>query len=283
MLKCIAIDDEPLALRQIAAYIQKVPYLELVASTTNALDAHRLITEQPIDLLFVDINMPDLNGMDLVRSLVRRPMVIFTTAYSEYAVEGFRLDAIDYLLKPFSFADFSRAAAKAYALYELRELADRKTQGVVTNAAQPTAPTETTAPKTVEEPTDEAAVEQLPFPEALPADKEFISVKADYKVSLIRIADIVYIESEGEYVRIHLADGSRVTTLFRIKNMEASLPADSFMRIHRCYIVNLHRIRSYVRGRVYLNERDYLPIGENYKESFKGYIERTYKQLKVES
>ena len=154
---------------------------------------------------------------------------------------------------------------------------------VAAKAAQTTVAAETKAMSSVEEPTDEVASEQLPLSEAVPADKEFISVKADYKVSLIRIADIVYIESEGEYVRIHLADGSRVTTLFRIKNMEASLPADSFMRIHRCYIVNLHRIRSYVRGRVYLNEHDYLPIGENYKESFKGYIERTYKQLKVES
>ena len=116
MLKCIAIDDEPLALRQIKTYISKIPYLELVATFNNAIEAQQLMAKQNIDLLFVDINMPDLNGVDFVRTLIRRPMVIFTTAYSEYAIEGFKLDAIDYLLKPFSFADFSRAAAKANSL-----------------------------------------------------------------------------------------------------------------------------------------------------------------------
>lgn len=275
MLKCIAIDDEPLALRQLSTYISKVPYLELVASTTNPLEAQRLLTEQAIDLLFVDINMPDLNGLDLVRTLIRRPMVIFTTAYAEYAVEGFRLDAIDYLLKPFSFADFSRAVAKAYAIFELRELAARTHR-----SEEPAAQQAVVEPTTAVEEAPTAERDEAVLSEAEPADKEYISVKADYKVSLIRIADIVFIESEGEYVRIHLADGSKITTLFRIKNMEASLPAESFMRIHRCYIVNLHRIKSYVRGRVYLSDKEYLPIGENYKEAFKGYIERAYKNLR---
>ena len=110
-------------------------------------------------------------------------------------------------------------------------------------------------------------------------DKEFISVKADYKVSLLRTSEILYIESEGEYVRIHLADGSKITTLYRIKNMEASLPSEQFMRVHRSYIVNLGRIRSYVRGRIYLDEKLFVPIGENYKEAFQQYIERTYKNL----
>ena len=121
MLKCIAIDDEPLALRQITGYISKIPYLELSATFNNAIDAQQRLTEEPADLIFADINMPDLNGVDFVRALPDRPMVIFTTAYSEYAVEGFKLDAVDYLLKPFSFADFSRSAAKANSLYELRQ------------------------------------------------------------------------------------------------------------------------------------------------------------------
>ena len=119
MLKCIAIDDEPLALRQIESYIRKIPYLELTASCNNALEAQQFLAGQHADLIFVDINMPDLSGVEFVRSLVERPMVIFTTAYSEYAVEGFKLDAVDYLLKPFSFADFSRSAGKANSLYEL--------------------------------------------------------------------------------------------------------------------------------------------------------------------
>lgn len=246
MLKCIAIDDEPLALRQLAAYIAKIPYLELAARFNNALEAQQWLASERVDLIFVDINMPDLSGVDFVRGLIDRPMVIFTTAYSEYAVEGFKLDAVDYLLKPFSFADFSRSAAKANSLYELRH-----------NQRPP----------------------QESLSEALPRDTEYLSVKADYKVTLVRISDIVYIESEGEYVRMHLADGSTITTLFRLKNMETTLPSDSFMRVHRSYIVNLRAIRSYIKGRIYLNDTEYVPIGENYKEAFQNYIRKNFRNL----
>ena len=247
MLKCIAIDDEPLALRQLKSYIEKIPYLELTATCNNALEAQQLLASQHVDLIFVDINMPDLSGVEFVRSLVDRPMVIFTPAYSEYAVEGFKLDAVDYLLKPFSFADFSRSAGKANSLYELRH--------------------------------NQRAGEPEATPEALPKDKEYISVKADYKVSLVKISDIVHLESEGEYVRMHLADGTTITTLFRLKNMEAALPSDMFMRVHRSYIVNLRCIKGYVRGRVFLSDTEYVPIGENYKESFQHYIESNFKNL----
>ena len=247
MLKCIAIDDEPLALRQITGYISKIPYLELSATFNNAIDAQQRLTEEPADLIFADINMPDLNGVDFVRALPDRPMGIFTTAYSEYAVEGFKLDAVDYLLKPFSFADFSRSAAKANSLYELRQ--NRRSE-----------PQETAS-------------------EATPRDKEYISVKADYKVSLVRIAEIIYLESEGEYVRMHLADGSTITTLFRLKNMETALPAESFMRVHRSYIVNLRAIKAYVKGRIFLSDNEYIPIGENYKEAFQAYIDKNFRNL----
>ncbi len=247
MLKCIAIDDEPLALRQITGYISKIPYLELSATFNNAIDAQQRLTEEPADLIFADLNMPDLNGVDFVRALPDRPMVIFTTAYSEYAVEGFKLDAVDYLLKPFSFADFSRSAAKANSLYELRQ--NRRSE-----------PQETAS-------------------EATPRDKEYISVKADYKVSLVRIAEIIYLESEGEYVRMHLADGSTITTLFRLKNMETALPAESFMRVHRSYIVNLRAIKAYVKGRIFLSDNEYVPIGENYKEAFQAYIDKNFRNL----
>ena len=247
MLKCIAIDDEPLALRQITGYISKIPYLELSATFNNAIDAQQRLTEEPADLIFADINMPDLNGVDFVRALPDRPMVIFTTAYSEYAVEGFKLDAVDYLLKPFSFADFSRSAAKANSLYELRQ--NRRSE-----------PQETAS-------------------EATPRDKEYISVKADYKVSLVRIAEIIYLESEGEYVRMHLADGSTITPLFRLKNMETALPAESFMRVHRSYIVNLRAIKAYVKGRIFLSDNEYIPIGENYKEAFQAYIDKNFRNL----
>ncbi|MDE7305187.1 MAG: LytTR family DNA-binding domain-containing protein [Alistipes sp.] len=249
MLRCVAIDDEPLALRQLAAYIAKIPYLQLVASCNNAIEAQPLLASQQIDLIFVDINMPDLNGVDFVRTLTERPMVIFTTAYSEYAVEGFKLDAVDYLLKPFGFADFSRSVAKANSLYELRN----NQRSADASAA--------------------------PLSEAEPKDREFISVKADYKVSLVRIADIVYLESEGEYVRMHLADGSTITTLFRLKNMETALPSEHFMRVHRSYIVNLRCIKAYVKGRVFLSDTEYVPIGENYKETFQRYVDTNFKNL----
>ena len=248
MLKCIAIDDEPLALRQLSAYIAKLPYLELVATCSHAIEAQQLLVRQPVDLIFVDINMPDLNGVDFVRSLIDRPMVIFTTAYSEYAIDGFKLDAVDYLLKPFDFAEFSRAATKAHSLYELRQ-----NQRMLQDAT--------------------------PLAEAEPKDQEYISVKADYKVSLVKISEIIYLESEGEYVRMHLAGGGSITTLFRLKNMETALPAEHFMRIHRSYIVNLDYIRSYVRGRVYLSDTEYLPIGEMYKEAFQHYIDTHFRNL----
>ena len=276
MLRCLAIDDEPLALRQLTVYISKLPYLELVATCNNALEAQRIVTSEKIDLIFVDINMPDLNGVDFVRSLIgARPMIIFTTAYSDYAVEGFRLDAVDYLLKPFSLADFSRATAKANALHELRQQAQRSADSA-TPLAEP-APTPTPVPSSEVQSAEPAPAAR---PTAQPsAEQEYISVKADYKLSLIRLDEILYLESEGEYVRIHLANGQKITTLYRIKNMEAELPADRFMRVHRSYIVNLKAIRSYMRGRIYLNEAFYLPIGEHYKEAFQRYIGKTYKNL----
>ncbi len=247
MLKCIVVDDEPLARRQLKSYIEKLPYLELAATCRNAIEAQQVLAGQAVDLIFSDINMPDLNGVDFVRSLINKPMVIFTTAYSEYAIEGFKLDAVDYLLKPFGFADFSRAAAKAHSLHELRH--------------------------------NQRQTASEPLAEALPKDREYISVKAGYKVSLVKISEIIYLESEGEYVRLHLEDGSTITTLFRLKNMESSLPADIFMRVHRSYIVNLRRIKGYIRGRIFLNDTEYIPIGENYKEAFQGYIEQNFKNL----
>ncbi|MDO4758748.1 MAG: LytTR family DNA-binding domain-containing protein [Rikenellaceae bacterium] len=271
MLRCLAIDDEPLALRQITSYIAKIPYLELVASCNNALDAQRIVSTEKIDLIFSDINMPDLSGVDFVRSLTgNRPMIIFTTAYSEYAVEGFRLDAVDYLLKPFSLADFSRAAAKAYNLFELRQSTLKRPTEEIGNAHTTTPAPAPEAPNTPQEPTATPQHEE---------QEEYLSVKADYKLLLIRIDEIRFIESEGEYVRIHLADGRKITTLYRLKNMEARLPADRFMRIHRSYIVNLAIIESYMRGRIFLNDGQELPIGDNYKEPFQQYVEKRYKNL----
>ncbi len=250
MLRCIAIDDEPLALRQIKTYIERISGLELVATCRNATDAENAINKGGIDLIFVDINMPDRNGLELVRGLQNPPMIIFTTAYSEFAIEGFRLDAIDYLLKPFSFADFSRAVEKALSLHNLMSL-QRQQEQHTTNA--------------------DTEVETGTTPA-----QDSISIKADYKVSIVRYADIIYIESVGEYIRLHLANAAPITTLFRLKNMESTLPSDIFMRVHRSYIVNLNYIKSYGRGRIYLSNDEYVPLGLNYRDSFREYIERKH-------
>ncbi len=243
-LKCIVIDDEPLALMQMQSYVARVPFLELVQSFDNAVEARDFLgTDNSVDLIFVDINMPELSGIDFVRGLESAPMVVFTTAYSEYAVESFKLDAIDYLLKPFSFESFERAAKKAQSIAQLLALRDS------TNS------------------------DSLPLGEQS-AEKECISIRADHKTSLVRYSNIVYIESAGEYVRLHLADGGHLVTLFRLKNMESALPSERFVRVHRSFIVNLEHVTGYTKGRVFLTGDEYAPIGENYRDSFAAIVEK---------
>lgn len=242
-LKCIVIDDEPLALRQMQAYISKVPFLELEGCFNNAIEARNWLEEgEGIDLIFVDINMPDLSGLDFVRQLTIHPMVIFTTAYSEYAIEGFKLDAVDYLLKPFSFNEFQRAATKAHSIFELIHLKNSQ--------------------KEEYEISDQSS------------EKESISIRADHKTTIVKYQNIIYIESAGEYIRLHLSDGTKIVTLFRLKNMESTLPSDRFIRVHRSYIINIDHITGYTKGRVFLTGEEYVPIGENYKESFAEIAER---------
>lgn len=242
MVRCVAVDDEPLALRQIKEYIARTPSLELVAACRSASQARDVLDREDADLLFVDIDMPDQNGLDFVGSLDGFRFVIFTTAYSEFAIDGFKLNAIDYLLKPFGYDEFLKAVEKAVSLKELIERsrsADEARQ-------------------------EEAAVE----------DREFLSVRADYRTMLVRISEIVYLESVGEYVRLHIAGSSPIVTLFRLKNMETTLPADSFMRVHRSYIVNLRRITGYAKGRIYFDGDEYVPLGEKYREQFLKYIDK---------
>ena len=248
MIKCIAIDDEPLALRQVSKYMERIEDLEVVALCNSAHAAQQVLDQKQVDVMFVDINMPDLNGVDFVRGLENPPMVIFTTAYSEYAVDGFRLDAVDYLLKPFSFGDFERAVNKACSLLELQRLREQHIT-----------------------PTAEAEPPQEPI-----ENSDCISIKADYKVSLVKYADIIYIESVGEYVRLHLTSGSSIMSLFRLKNMESALPSNRFMRVHRSYIVNLGHVTGYARGRVYLDNEEYVPISVNYRDSFREYIDKMH-------
>lgn len=232
MIKCLAIDDEPLALEQLANYIKKIPFLELVARCQSALDAREIMECEVIDAIFCDINMPDLNGMDFVKSLAVPPMVVFTTAYSEYAVEGFKVDAVDYLLKPFGLTDFQRAANKVKARYDLMN---------------------TAVVSTVDE--DNA-----------------IFLKTEYKVVRLSISDIRYVEGMSEYLKIHVEGQPKpLIVLLSMKKMEERLPK-SFMRIHRSYIINLKKIQEVNKNRVIMDRDTWLPIGDNYKELFQDYI-----------
>lgn len=209
-IRCIAIDDEPLALKQINSYIERTPFLEVVALCRSAFDAIEFLSNNDVDLMFVDINMPDLNGMDFVKSLSQKPQVIFTTAYSEYAIEGFQVDALDYLLKPISYAAFLKSANKAKNWFELNQ-------------------------------------HQV---DTIQTSKESLFVKSEFKIVRIFLSEIKYIESSNEYIVIHLITGDTVTTLIRLKVIEEKLPKDLFMRVHRSFIVNLNQIKVVERNRI---------------------------------
>jgi two-component system LytT family response regulator len=235
-IRCLAIDDEPLALKQIGVYIKKTPFLELTKLCNNAFDAMSYLNASQIDLMFVDIDMPDLSGMDFVKSLTKKPAVIFTTAYSDYAIEGFKVDAVDYLLKPIGYSDFLKAANKAKNLVDLGAL----------------------------------------HTEAVKATDDYLFVKSDYKLLRIELSEIKYIESMHEYVRIHLINDKPVMTLVSLKSIEEQLPADKFMRVHRSYMVNLKRIKVIERNRIIFDNNIYIPVSEQYKAKFQEFIEKNF-------
>lgn len=245
MIRCLAIDDEPLALQQLVAYIKKVPFLELAAQCQSAIEAREYLQHDTVDAIFCDINMPDLNGMEFVKSLAVPPLIVFTTAYSEYAVEGFRVNAVDYLLKPFGLNDFMRAANR---------LKER-------NLAQL--------------PSKEGAA-SVSDPLSLGGGQEETSlfVKTDYRMVKVNINDIRYIEGMSEYLRIHLNSETKpIITLLSMKKMEERLP-QQFMRIHRSYIVNLDAVQEVNKNRVILDANTNLPIGDMYREAFQQYLEK---------
>jgi two-component system, LytTR family, response regulator LytT len=236
MIRCIAIDDEPLALKQIAGYIEKTPFLELAGSYESALLALGVLKNEHIDLIYVDINMPDISGIDFVKSLDNPPMVVFVTAYSEYALEGFRVDAIDYLLKPISYGDFLKSANKVKSWFDSsRNDSEDKSSG-----------------------------------------KDFLFIKSDYKILRINFNDIKYIEGMSEYIKIHLADSRPVMTLLSMKGIEEQLPPDKFMRVHRSYIVNLSKISVIERSRIIFDGKVYIPVSEQYKEAFQNYVDKNF-------
>jgi two-component system LytT family response regulator len=237
MIRCIAIDDEPLAVKKIAGYIQKVPFLELVAECRSAAEAMSIMDSNDIQLLFIDINMPDISGMEFVKSLANKPYIVFTTAYSEYAVEGFEVEATDYLLKPITFSNFLKAANKVKNLVDL-------------SANNPKESVKTTA--------------------------NHLFVKSDYKLIRIELADIKYIESQHEYIKIHLVNSNPVLTQLSLKSIEEQLPSDRFMRVHRSFIVSLAKVSVIERNRIIFDGNIYIPVSEQYKEKFQEYIDRNF-------
>ena len=244
MIRCLAIDDEPLALKQLVAYIEKVPFLELAGKASSAVEAHAFLQKETVDVMFCDINMPDLNGMDFVKSLAAPPLVVFTTAYADYAVEGFRVNAVDYLLKPFGLDEFRRAANR------------------VMERLQP-------------QPYTNGEVQSLPKGGETES-KEVLYVKSDYHVVRIDIAKIRYVEAMSEYLRIYLIDEAKpIITLLSMNKMEERLP-DYFMRIHRSYIVNINKIQEVNKNRIIMDAQTYLPIGDMYKETFQNYLDTKF-------
>ena len=253
MIRVLAIDDEPLALQQLTAYVKRVPFLELAGQCESAVEAIKLLESEPVDAIFCDINMPDLNGMDFVKSLPAPPLVVFTTAYSEYAVEGFRVNAVDYLLKPFGLQDFMRAANRIAERLELKTERYDYPQGMQGNHTSHLS----------------SLSSQL--------ENDDIFVKTDYRIVKLSVSDISYVEGMSEYLKIHLASQPKpVITLLSMKVMEERLPAAIFMRIHRSYIVNLDMITEVNKNRVMLGADVSLPIGDSYKESFNRYVETKF-------
>ena len=245
MIKCIAIDDEPLALKKLVTYIKKIPYLELVAECHSAAEAQQVVEREPVEAIFLDINMPELNGMDFAKSLEKDhskgPVMVFTTAYSEYAIEGYKANAVGYLLKPYSFDEFEAAARKVKDICEIRQQAFNESE-------------------------DAAEVD---------AGDGIIYVKSDYKIVRIDIEHIRYIEAMSEYLRIACDDRDKpVIVLLSMKKIEEHLPPGKFMRIHRSFIINLDKISEVKKNHVVIEGDNSMPIGDNYKDNFMNYLNK---------
>ena len=236
MIRVVAIDDEPLALQLVKEYVEKTPFLELAGAFDNPLEAVSFIKSSDVDLALLDIQMPDLTGTELAGVISGGPKVIFTTAYEKYALEGFRLDAVDYLLKPFSYAEFLKAVQKAEKLINLER-------------------------------------QELP---SLEIRNEFLFIRSDYKIRRIDFSEIHYIEGLKDYVKIFLRGEKKpVLSLSTLKALEARLPEDRFMRVHRSYIVSLETVKVIERGRIVYGEVR-IPVTDQYREKFQEFLDRNF-------
>jgi len=233
MIRCIAVDDEPLALDIIADYVGKVPELTLVASTTNAIEALTMVQNGEADLVFLDVQMPELTGIQFLKIINGKCDVILTTAYPQYALDGYELNVVDYLLKPIAFDRFYRSIQKV-----LSNRANRIVQVPVVA------------------PTDSAI--------------DFIFVKTEHKIQRVDLEDILYIEGLKDYISIYTPT-ERIVTLQNMKKMEEILPPSRFVRVHRSYIVALDKIASIERGRIFIEDK-VIPVGDTYRDAFYKFI-----------
>jgi len=239
MIDCLIVEDEPLARRLMTDYVSKVPYLNLVAACSSPLEGMEVLRKQPIDLLFLDVQMPEITGISLLKALQKRPLVILTTAYSEYALEGYELDIVDYLLKPITFERFLRAVDKA---------SQRLVPAQLPTAGAP-------ADKNVTEPSS-----------------SFVFIKDGTKLVKIRWSEILYVEGLKDYVTIYTRT-QKVVSLQRLKALEEQLPADKFIRIHHSYIVSVDAIDVIHKGEVQIGSA-VLPVSDTYKKTFREFVER---------
>ena len=225
-LKCIAIDDEPLALNLIEQFCSKFPAIHLLKKFDYTLPAKEFLKNQKVDLIFLDINMPDVSGMDFAHSLQEKPLIVFTTAYRDYAVEGFELNALDYLVKPFEFERFAKAIDRA----------------IEAKSAVSSGP-------------------NLSF--------DHIYISSEYKMVRVNLAEIEYLESMEDYIKIHLPGSKTILTLLTMKAIAEKLPMGRFIRIHRSFMVPIARIKFISNKKVVLNSLQELPIGKSYADAVK--------------
>lgn len=243
-IRCAVVDDEPLALGLMASYVKKTPFLELVGAYSSAVQAMQEMHDNPVDLLFLDIQMPELNGLDYSRMLPSQTRVVFTTAFNQYAIEGYRVNALDYLLKPISYPDFLQAANKAQEWFKLVEQGQQSQQP----------------------------------PQKQPEESiDSIFVKSEYKLIKIDLKDILYIEGLKDYVKIFQEKSAKpILSLMSMKSMEEMLPSHQFMRVHRSYIVQKEKIRIVEHNRIVFGNV-YIPIGDNYKQAFQEFLDKRSK------
>lgn len=236
-MKCIIIDDEPLAIDVIESYCKAISSVEVISTFTNAIDALDFINSNTIDLVFSDIEMPNISGIELIKAIEgKTPFFIFTTAYPEYALEGFDLNAVDYLVKPIPFPRFLKAVNR---VKEMMKLNETNTSFNVSSAGGETLT-------------------------ATPLEDDFIFVKSEYENLKIDIKSIKHIQGLKDYLKIHSETSKPILTLMSFKEIQDKLPENTFIRVHRSYIVNVNKITSIQKNRIVINE-ERIPIGESYK------------------